>query len=299
MASPPFDTALEPTIIKACEEYGLKFPLHSAHHKPRLVVEGFFVKFHNYADSYPEYETLKYIAQSAKDDVNAPHIPEVVHFFHRDRLAYLVMKNINLTPPPEDFHERVAQAIQWLRDCPAPPDGARIGPVGSGPAYHELFRDIKAPLEFSSAMALERYLNKAIEKLPPSSRSSMAPIRISHERLVFTQSRMDKGNFGVDDEGRTCLFDFTTVGLLPESFASFTMSLRMGITKAVAQHLGWSPSPNLQSMSMIASILVMSPGTLGLDKDGNSISSRRRPIRIRKSESTTSTPSPDPTRDTL
>lgn len=34
---------------------------------------------------------------------------------------------------------------------------------------------------------------------------------------------MDASNFGVDNEGRTCLFDFDEVGLLPESFACYTV----------------------------------------------------------------------------
>ncbi|EKM74489.1 hypothetical protein AGABI1DRAFT_116827 [Agaricus bisporus var. burnettii JB137-S8] len=236
---------------------------------------------------YPEYETLKYISRCAKNDINAPRVPEIIHFFHRrDRcLAYLVMENINLTPPPEDFHERVAKAIQWLRKCPVSPDGATLGPLGGGAAHHELFGESKAPLKFSSTLALERFLNTAITMLPPKGRSSTAPIRISHERLVFTQSDMDESNFGVDDQGRTCLFDFTTVGLLPESFASYTMALRMPFTEAVARCLDWSPTPNLQSMSRIARVLAMSSGTLGLDEDGNPInpiSFQRRFKRIRK-----------------
>ncbi|EKM73995.1 hypothetical protein AGABI1DRAFT_88327 [Agaricus bisporus var. burnettii JB137-S8] len=262
MPSAPFDIALEDTIVEACIQHLLKFSLHLDDYRLCLVVNGFFVKFNNYVDIYPEYETLKYISQCAKNDINAPRVPEIVHFFHREDLCweYLVMENINLTPPPEDFFQRVAKAIQWLHDCPVPPDGARIGPVGSGRARHWLFWEYEAPLEFSSLLALERFLNRAIEKLPPQGRASTAPISISHEQLVFMQSDMDESNFGVDDEGRTCLFDFTTVGLLPESFASYTMSL----------------TPNQRSMCRVASILVMSSGPLGLDKDGNPVPPRRR-----------------------
>ncbi|EKM74487.1 hypothetical protein AGABI1DRAFT_88301 [Agaricus bisporus var. burnettii JB137-S8] len=265
MPSTPLDIALEDIIVEACAKHLLKFSLHLDDYRLCLVVNGFFVKFNNYFDIYPEYETLKYISRCAKNNINAPHVPEIVHFFHRQDLcwAYLVMENINLMSPPEDFSQRVAKAIQWLHDCPVPPDGARIGPVGSGRARHRLSWEFEAPLEFSSIQALERFLNRAIERLPPRGRSSTAPISISHERLVFMQSDMDESNFGVDDEGRTCLFDFTTVGLLPESFASYTMSL----------------TPNQRSMCRVASILVMSSGPLGLDKDGNPVPHRRRPTQ--------------------
>ncbi len=35
-----------------------------------------------------------------------------------------------------------------------------------------------------------------------------APVRISHEQLIFSQSDMDMSNFGIDDSGKTCLLDF-------------------------------------------------------------------------------------------
>ena len=92
-----------------------------------------------------------------------------------------------------------------------------------------------------------------------------APVSISHERLVFTQSDMDASNFGIDEEGRACLFDFTEVGLLPESFAAYTMSLRDPFTVEVAQHLNWPPSPNLETMIQIYRCLVtLADPTLGM-----------------------------------
>ena len=90
------------------------------------------------------------------------------------------------------------------------------------------------------------------------------PVSISHERLVFTQSDMDASNFGIDEEGRTCLFDFTEVGLLPESFATYTMSLHDPFTVAAAQHLNWPPCPNLDTMTQIYRLLVvLADPTLG------------------------------------
>ncbi|KAI6098398.1 hypothetical protein EDD16DRAFT_560781 [Pisolithus croceorrhizus] len=79
----------------------------------------------------------------------------------------------------------------------------------------------------------------------------VAPVGISHEQLVFTQSDMDASNFGVDDKGNACLFDFGKVGLLPESFASYSMSSNAPFTVQVAKYLGWPSCPNLESMSKI------------------------------------------------
>jgi hypothetical protein len=83
----------------------------------------------------------------------------------------------------------------------------------------------------------------------------VAPVSISHEQLVFTQSDMDASNFGVDDNGRTVLFDFGDVGLLPESFASYNVSLTAPFIVAVAQCLGWPSCSNLDSMYTICGCL--------------------------------------------
>jgi len=57
------------------------------------------------------------------------------------------MEYINFTPVPvPDLPERVALAVQWPRDIPAPPDGVRIGPLGGGRARHTLSKDYEAPL---------------------------------------------------------------------------------------------------------------------------------------------------------
>jgi hypothetical protein len=79
----------------------------------------------------------------------------------------------------------------------------------------------------------------------------LEPVRFSGEPLIFTQSEMDASNFGVDDGGNTVLLDFGDIGLLPASFAMFTMSLDDTFT-AVAKFLGWSGSSNLASMTAIS-----------------------------------------------
>ena len=80
------------------------------------------------------------------------------------------------------------------------------------------------------------------------------PVRFSGEPLIFTQSDMDASNFGVDDGGNTVLLDFGEIGVLPASFATFTMSLDATFTD-VAKLLGWSGSSNLASMTAISHCL--------------------------------------------
>jgi len=71
---------------------------------------------------------------------------------------------------------------------------------------------------------------------------------------------MNGGNFGVDLEGRICLFDFEEVGLLPESFASYTMAVR-----GVAPYLNWSRSPHLEAVSKIAqNLIIIANPTFGM-----------------------------------
>ncbi len=67
----------------------------------------------------------------------------------------------------------------------------------------------------------------------------------------------DTSNFGVNDKGRMCLLDFGEVGLLPESFVAYIVSLAAPFTAAVAQHLNWPSCSNLDMMSKIHGCLVM------------------------------------------
>ena len=88
-----------------------------------------------------------------------------------------------------------------------------------------------------------------------------AHINIKDEPVFFTQSDMDASNFGVDQKGNICLFDFEEVGLLPESFSSYTMCLG-NFACGVAAHLGWPRSPHMDSMAKVARYLhiIASPG---------------------------------------
>ena len=158
--------AFEAVIISACAEHERAHRRKDGYRRC-LVIEGVFVKFDSYQSLYPQVETQKYVFQCAMGDMSAPRVPEVFNFFHQSfQMAYMVMEYIKLTPPPvPDLPEKVALALQWLRDLPAPPDRVRIGPLGGGRARHTLFKDYKAPLSLSSIQAIERYLNTVRSRL--------------------------------------------------------------------------------------------------------------------------------------
>ena len=127
-----------------------------------MSVDHFFVKFDGYKSLYPQYVTQAYLFGQAANNPLAPHIPEVYHYFRSpdSPMAYLVMERIKLTANPdgEDFHRKVASALQWLRSVTVP-DEATIGRLGGGLARHALFKDFEAPLNFSGVEALQKYIN--------------------------------------------------------------------------------------------------------------------------------------------
>ena len=61
---------------------------------------------------------------------------------------------ITLATTPID---RTAQAFVWLSSVPLPPNHV-VGPLGGGPIRHKFVKDYKAPLLFSGAGALQRYM---------------------------------------------------------------------------------------------------------------------------------------------
>ncbi|KAF8337456.1 uncharacterized protein EI90DRAFT_3013671 [Cantharellus anzutake] len=267
----------EAAIVSACREHERQHKWEK-NYRRCVVTEDFFVKFGSYNSIYPQYMTQKYISQLAAMNPDAPHIPEVYHFFTEYltpdyRMAYLVMERLELTPiSDQDLSPRVSRALQWLYSLPAPAEAA-IGGLGGGRARHVLFKDRRAPLDFSSIEALERYMNKARRFVIARMQirfHTLDPINIKHESLVFTQSDMDVSNFGVDKDGKTCLFDFETVGLLPQSFVTYTMSPADGSFAAkVAGHLNLPLSPNIPSMGKISELLwILSDPKLGLDNSG-------------------------------
>ena len=79
---------------------------------------------------------------------------------------------------------------------------------------------------------------------------------------MFTQSDMDDSNFGVDEQGKTVLMDFSEIGLLPETFVAYTLSSKK--FNPIVASLGLSGNSNLLSMAPIAHCLGMvSDPTLG------------------------------------
>ncbi|KAG8894593.1 hypothetical protein FRB99_001110 [Tulasnella sp. 403] len=220
-----------------------------------IVFKQYFVKYNSPNPLKWEYETQRYIYSMAVDDPNAPRVPEIVDYFTEQWMAYLVMEFIGATTPADDAHKMVADALQWLRDVPAPP-GARMGSVGGGPARHRVFKNYGAPLLFTSNEALQNYMNKALWWIPPNFR----PPKMSFidEKLIFTQSDLHKGNFFIDKNGKMCILDFADIVLLPESFASYTVNGSSDpFVKGVAEYLKWPSSPNQASMSRARAILWM------------------------------------------
>jgi len=160
--------AFQLAIIARCDEHERQESSKSDFRRC-VVFEGHFIKYGSHKSLYPQYRTQQYIANLADGDASAPHVPKVYDYFTvEDKMAYLIMEYIEAQSTlPRDAPEKVAEALQWLRDLPAPSD-VTIGPVGGGPARHALFKNYTAPLCFSSIEALERYMNKVPPRLSHS-----------------------------------------------------------------------------------------------------------------------------------
>jgi len=77
-----------------------------------------------------------------------------------------------------------------------------------------------------------------------------------NDPLIFTQSDMDESNFALDENQRVCMFDFRDVGVLPESFASYTLGDSANpFIKSVAMHLDWVNDRNRGSMARAGAFL--------------------------------------------
>ncbi|KAG9045460.1 hypothetical protein FS837_006276 [Tulasnella sp. UAMH 9824] len=248
-----FSTDFEDAVVSACDTHE-RNNWRVVGYRRCLLVEGFFVYLANAAKAVPEV-----------------HVPEVHHFFHRDNgMAYVVMELIEMIEvSTEELVQKTAQAVKWMRSVEAP-DEVILGPLGSGPARHVVFKDCVAPLDFTSVEALERFFNTAVAKIRVFSKNPIADISFANERLVLTQSDINRGNFGVDRQRRLCIFDFTEIGWLLESFADYTLLFTTAFAAEVATALGTRTSNNLTSMGRVRSLLAISvPRSLGLDNDGN------------------------------
>ncbi|KAJ7199717.1 hypothetical protein B0H12DRAFT_1244609, partial [Mycena haematopus] len=208
---------LQDSIIDACtqheQENGRKPDYTRA-----FPFREYFLKFGSHPIFDPEVQTLKHLASLAAQDPNAPRVPRVLHYFHQPGgMGYVVMEFIELVPVSRDvLREKAAQAVRWMCGVRVPED-VILGPKGGGPAWH------KAPLNYRSVAALERYLNKAIELVRRRRSQPIADITITNEPLLLTQSDMHHSNFGVDTSNRPVILDFGQIGWLPESLGLFTL----------------------------------------------------------------------------
>ncbi|KAI6160605.1 hypothetical protein EDD17DRAFT_1760760 [Pisolithus thermaeus] len=259
-----FDAAFEATIVDACTAHEEAHRDDDDYRRCGAIEPAYFLKFDDY-ETRPEVATQVYVSGYAESEANAPRIPKILHYFEVGKeMGYPVMEYIVLTSTPAP--NKAAEALRWLSEVPAPPNHVGIGPVGTDLACHGLFKDFTAPVLLEhSGLGAALTVGRSRSALPAK------PVSISHERLVFTQSGVDMSNFGVDSEGKTVLLDFGAVGLLPESFISYTMTFSSASFAApVANCLGLPRSPNLESMAMISGYLwaAFDP-SLGLDKDCN------------------------------
>ncbi|KIM41134.1 hypothetical protein M413DRAFT_445852 [Hebeloma cylindrosporum] len=254
-------------IIQLCEEH------EQAHQRDfyynRCVVFGQrFIKYGHHTKIYYQYKTQEYLFNQSVGDPNAPRIPAVLEYFTHEDMVYLVTELIDPIMPASDSPEAVAGALRWLHRVPAP-SGHILGSVGGGNPRHILFKNYEAPYIFSSTQALQNYMNRALDWIPPKGRP--AKMDFLEDALIFTQSDMHITNFALDKDNKICMFDFEDVGVLPECFARFTLtSSRDPFLARVAECLGWTKDSNSKSLGGAGSILIMiSDSSLGLDMHGN------------------------------
>ncbi|KAF9482653.1 hypothetical protein BDN70DRAFT_801158 [Pholiota conissans] len=266
--TPSEQAAFEAAIISVCRAH-TDAHRHDGDYRQCIPFESkYFVKYDRYEMMHSKTHTQAYIYQRARADPNAPRVP--LHFFGDDKkTGYIVMEYIEMIHLPDP--EKVAETVRWLSEVPAPPNFVGIGPLGEGIPCHSIFKDLKAPLRFSNAAALERYLNRvrssifshcARNAVNPS--PHITPLNIRHEPLIFTQPDMHPSNFGVDNTGKTILLDFGSVGLLPISLARATMFSDDALVSSAAMFLGWPSADQGYAIAKIGTILWMtSPPSLG------------------------------------
>ncbi|KAH8829916.1 hypothetical protein DL96DRAFT_1590927 [Flagelloscypha sp. PMI_526] len=254
---------LQTVIIAECEKHRKENRNKFEYRACIYIGTTYFVKYGSQEDLEPERATHQFIfdyaQQSNKPD--APRIANIIHHFVDQRMMYLVMEYIKLKNDPLDLAERIPQVVKWLSEVPPPPNST-LGPVGGGRIHHKFFKVFQAPYDFPNIEKLDQYVKKAFRLLPGMARRKLPPVDICGERLMFTQSDMDKSNFGVDEHGQTVFMDFGDVGLLPETFVAYTlcsgtMSGPIAYSDSIAASLGLSDNSNMRTMTAIAQCLWM------------------------------------------
>ncbi|KIY70345.1 hypothetical protein CYLTODRAFT_419822 [Cylindrobasidium torrendii FP15055 ss-10] len=152
--------ALRADIVAACATHE-KNNEQDPYYTRAFRFQDYFIKFGEYTTFDSEAMTLKYLADLAAQDPEAPRVPRVHHYFYEHGgMAYVVMEYIPLVEVPFEVRAKAAaQAVLWMRSIPVPEDVV-LGPKGGGPAYHVVFKTAKAPRCYTSIRALERFLNK-------------------------------------------------------------------------------------------------------------------------------------------
>lgn len=198
---------------------------------------------------------------------NKLRIPKLIHQFDNGQgTSYVVLEHIKLVESPDDLDERIVDAVKWLLGVQAPSDH-QLGPLGGGCIRHAFFESSEAPLPFVSVTALQRYVDKGRTRLINSGKS-FDRVKLTEERLVCVQARLDASHFGVDEEDNTVLMGLGNISFLPESFATYTL-LSNAKFATLPETLGLSGDTNMKAMVAIAHNLGMtSDPSLGLDKYG-------------------------------
>ncbi|KAH8986802.1 hypothetical protein EDB86DRAFT_2224657 [Lactarius hatsudake] len=238
-------------VIAVCKEHEKQNWRNYDYRACLYIGTNYFVKYGNPKDLGPEPATQESIFNHAQQPQTPvpPRIAKILHHFVDDEATmYLVMERINLQVSPPDLATRIQEAIKWLSEVPLP-SNPTLGPAGGGPIRHRFF---KAPFNIPDVGMLDEYMKKAYGLLSVTVQQKVSPVSVSGERLMFTQSDMDDSNFGVDENGRTVLMDFSEVGLLPE-----THTLSSGKLRPIAASLGLSSNSNLVSMAAITQCLGM------------------------------------------
>ncbi|KAH9169783.1 hypothetical protein EDB89DRAFT_1982495 [Lactarius sanguifluus] len=213
-------------VIAVCKEHEKQNWRNYDYRACIYIGTNYFVKYGTREDLEPELATQEFIFNHAQQPQTPvpPRIAKILHHFVDDEVTmYLVMEHINLQVSPPDLATRIQEAIKWLSEVPLP-SNPTLGPAGGGPIRHGFFKDFKAPFNIPDIGMLDEYMKKAYGLLSVTAQQKVSPVSVSGERLMFTQSDMDDSNFGVDENGRTVLMDFSEVGLLPETFVAHTVT---------------------------------------------------------------------------
>ncbi|KAG6807102.1 hypothetical protein H0H92_008793 [Tricholoma furcatifolium] len=251
----------------------------------------YFIKFQQLG-LLGEFRTLEYLRNLAESNPRAPRIPGAVDYFSNLEepwgTHYLVMEYIpspavtlkewiKAIESPEERRRRiniavskVADAISWLLSCSLP-ENASVGPVGGGTIKHRLWKeDCRAPLDFTSVAALERYINKALAlHMDPHIHGPPPVISFANQHLQFCHSDITYDNFLIHPSTlELSMIDVDSITILPSPFIPYALT-RNPFSKAVLEYLDFGYSPEVDLLRLASgNITIITYKRLGLDEDG-------------------------------